>query len=210
LRHLRRVREFRFALPHPASQALLQHNVLPLLRHLEVPRRLQEQTREQVREHRDPPAVLLRKAKDFQFVLVRHHLVDNLVPARLRVFVLQPHLANVPAARALVCRCVPEADLQEDILSALAAPANEGAGPDKDLSADNALALPAEQEFRKLNPASLFMRANLPRHVAVRSSRSAMRKVNANSIRCVPVRVRAQDGRRKPSLWRQYSASRGK
>jgi hypothetical protein len=210
LRHLRRVQEFRFALPHPASRALPQHNVLPLLRHQEVPRRLQQQVRGQVRE-RDLPAVLLRKAKDFQFVPERHHLADNLAPARLRVFVLQPHLdKRVRVDRALVCRCAPEADLREDILSAPAAPANEAAGPDKALSADNALELPAEQEFRKLNPASLFMRENLPRHVAVRSSRSAMRKVNANSIRCEPVRVRAQDGRRKPSLWRQYSASRGK
>jgi hypothetical protein len=136
--------------------------------------------------------------------------VDSRVPARLRVFDLQPHLANVPAARALGCHCVPEADLQEDILSVPVVPANEVAGPIKDLSADNVPARPAEQEFRKLNPASLFMRANRPRRVAVRSSRSAMRKVNANSILCVPARVRARDGRRKPSLWRQYNASRGK
>ena len=81
-----------------------------------------------------------------------HHPVGSHVPARLRVFVPQPHLANVPAARAPVCHCVPEADLQEDILSAPAAPANEVAGPIKDLSADNVPVRPAEQEFRKAEP----------------------------------------------------------
>jgi hypothetical protein len=164
LRHLRRVREFRFALPHPASRALLVHNVLPLLRYREVLRRL----REQVQEQRDLQAVLLRKAKDIQFVPERRHLVGSHVPVRLRVSVQRPHLANVRAARALVCHCVPEADLPEDILSAPAVLANEVAGPIKDLSADNVPARPAEQEFRKLNPASRFMRVNRPRHAAVR------------------------------------------
>jgi len=206
LLHLRRVQEFHFGLPHPASRALLLHNVLPLLRHLEVLPRLQEQ----VQEQRDLSAVLLPKAKDFQFVPVHHHLVGSHVPVRLKVFDLQPRLANVPAARALVCHCVPEADLQEDIRSAPVVPANEAGGPIKDLSADNARVRPAEQEFRKLNPASRFMRASRPRREAVRSSRSAMRKVNANSILCARARVRAQDGRRKLSLWRQYSASHGK
>jgi hypothetical protein len=211
LLHLRRVQEFHFGLPHPASRALLLHNVLPLLRHLEVLRRLQEQVREQVRERRAPQAVLLRKARDFQLVPVDHLLVDSRVPAHLKVFDLQAHLAKrVPAGRGLACHCAPEADLQEDILSAPAAPANVVAGPIKDLSADNVPAQPAEQEFRKLNPASRFMRASRPRREAVRSSRSAMRKVNANSILCAPARVRAQDGRRKRSLWRQYSASHGK
>jgi hypothetical protein len=208
--YLRRVQEFHFGPQHPASRALPLRNVLPLLRHLEVPRRLQEQVREQVREQRARLAVLPRKAKDFQLVPAHHHLVDSLVPARLRVLDLQPHPANVPAARALGCHCVPEADLQEDILSVPAVPANEVAGPIKDLSADSVLAPPAEQEFRKLSPASRFMHGSRPRRAAVRSSRSAMRKVNANSILCVPARVRAQDGRRKPSLWRQYNASRGK
>jgi hypothetical protein len=168
LRHLRRVREFRFALPHPASRALLVHNVLPLLRYREVLRRLREQVQEQVREQRDLQAVLLRKAKDIQFVPERRHLVGSHVPVRLRVSVQQPHLANVRAARALVCHCVPEADLQEDILSAPVAPANEAAGPIKDLSADSVPARPGEQEFRKLNPASRFMRVNRPRRAAVR------------------------------------------
>ena len=168
LRHLRRVQEFHCGQPHPASRALLVHNVLPLLRHREGPRRLQEQVRERVQEHRDLPAVLLRKAKDFQFVLVRHHMVGSHVPARLRVSVQQPHLANVPAARAPGCHCAPEADLQEGILSVPVVPANEVAGPIKDLSADNVPVRPAEQESRKPNPASLFMRANLPRRAAVR------------------------------------------
>jgi len=137
--------------------------------------------------------------------------VDSRVRAHLRIFVLQPRLAKrVLAGLALVCHCAQEADLQEDILSAPAVPANAVVGPIKDLSADSVPARPAEQEFRKLNPASRFMRANLPRREAVRSSRSAMRKVNANCIQCVPARVQAQDGRRKLSLWRRYSASRGK
>ena len=133
------------------------------------------------------------------------------VPARLRVFVPQPPLAKrVRAARGLACHCVREADLREDILSVRVAPANEVAGPIKDPSADSVPVQPAELEFRRLNPASRFMRANRPRPAAVHLSRSVMRKVNANFIRCGPVRVRAQDGRRKLNPSRQYSASPGK
>jgi hypothetical protein len=197
LRHLRRVREFRYGPRYPASRALLLHNALPPRHHLEYRRRL-----EQVREHRDPRA-LRRKAKDFQFAPERHQ-VDSLVPVRRRVFVLQPHPVKLaPAARVLVCHCVPEADLQEDIRSVRAAPANEVAGPGKDLWADSVPVQPAEQEFRRLNPASRCMRGSRLHRVAVRSSRSAMRKASANSIRCERARVQAQDDRRKPSLWRQ-------
>jgi hypothetical protein len=209
LRHLRRVREFRFVPPHLASRALRLHNVLPLLRHLVLPRRLQEQ----VLEQRDPLAVLLRKGRDFQLAPVVHRLVDSRVRAHLRIFVLQPHLAKrVLAGLALVCHCAQEADLQEDILSApaAAAPANEVADPDKDLSADNVPAQPAEQEFQRLNPASRFMRASRPRRAAVRSLRSVTRKVNANFIRCAPARVQALDGRRKLSPSRRCNASPGK
>jgi hypothetical protein len=116
--------------------------------------------------------------------------VDSRVPAHLRVFVLRGHLAkHVPVGRDPACRCVQEADLREDILSARADPANEVAGPIKDPLADNVPERPVEQEFRKLSRASRFMRANRPRRAAVRLSRSAMRKVNANCIRCVPARV---------------------
>jgi hypothetical protein len=186
-----------------------------LLRRSDLPQQLQREVRrrhqEQAREHRDPRAVLLRRAKGFQFAPVDRLPVGSHVPARLRVFVPQLRLAKpVLVDRDPVCRCVPEADLQEDIRSAPAVPANVVAGPIKDPSEVNGPARPAEQEFRKLNPASRFTRANLPRRAAVRSSRSAMRKVNASSIRCGPVRVRAQDGRRRPSLSRQYSASRVK
>jgi hypothetical protein len=142
---------------------------------------------------------------------VDHHPVDSRVPAHLRIFVLQRRLAKrVLAGRALVCHCAPEADLQEDILSAPAAPANEVADPDKDLSADNVPAQPAEQEFQRLNPASRFMRASRPRRAAVRSSRSVTRKVNANFIRCAPALVQALDGRRKLSPSRRCNVSPGK
>jgi hypothetical protein len=121
---------------------------------------------------------------------VHHHPVGSRVPAHLRVFVLQGHLAkHVPAGRDPACRCVQEADLREDILSVPADPENEVAGPIKDPSADSVPERPVEREFRKLNRASRFMRANRPRRAAVRSSRSAMRKVNANYIRCVPAQV---------------------
>jgi hypothetical protein len=212
LRHLRRVREFRFVRPHLASRALRLHNVLPLLRHLVLPRRLQEQVREQVLEQRDPLAVLLRKGRDFQLVPVVHRLVDSRVRAHLRIFVLQLHLAKrVLAGLALVCHCAQEADLQEDILSApAAAPANEVADPDKDLSADNVPAQPAELEFQRPNPASRFMRASRPRRAAVRSLRSVTRKVNANFIRCAPARVQVLDGRRKLNPSRRCNASPGK
>ena len=138
--------------------------------------------------------------------------MGNHVPARLRVFVPRRHLDKlVRAARAPACHCVREADLREDILSVPAVPANEVARPGiKGPSVDSVPAQPAELEFRRLNPASRFTRASRPRRAAVLSSRSAMRKVNANSIQCAPARVRAQDGRRKPNLSRQYSASRGK
>ena len=207
LPHLRRAREFRLGLPHPVSRALLLHNVLPLLRHREVQHRHQERAR----VRRVLRVLLLRKAKDFQFVPVDHHLVGSHVPARLRVFVPRRHLAKlVRAARAPACHCAREADLREDILSVPVAPANEVAGPIKDPSADSVPVQPAELEFRRLNPASRFTRANLPRRAAVRSSRSVTRKVNANFIRCGPARVRAQDGRRKLNPSRQYSASPGK
>ena len=174
-----------------------------------LPRRLQEQ----VLEQRDPLAVLLRKGRDFQLVPVVHRPVDSRVRAHLRIFVLQPHLAKrVLAGLALVCHCAQEADLQEDILSApaAAAPANEVADPDKDLSADNVPAQPAEQEFQRLNPASRFMRASRPRRAAVRSLRSVTRKVNANFIRCAPARVQALDGRRKLNPSRRCNASPAK
>ena len=206
LRHLRRVREFHFVLPRPVSRALLLHSGLPLLHHREVPHR-----REQVQVHRVLRVLLLSRAKDIRFVRVGHHRVDSLVPARLRVFVPPPRLdKRVPEGRGPACHCVPEVGLQEDILSVPAAPANEAAGQIKDLSGGNVPVQPEEQEFRKLNRASLFMRANLPRRAAVRSSRSVTRKVNASFIRCVPAQVPVLDGRRRPSLWRQYSASRGK
>jgi len=112
---------------------------------------------------------LLRKAKDFRYDRERHRLADNLVPARLKVFVRQPHLAKrVPAGRAPVCRCAPEAGLQEDIPSVLAAPANEVAGPDKAPWADNAQVQRAELEFQRLNLVNRFTRANRPRRVAAR------------------------------------------
>ena len=162
LRHQRRVPAFHFGLPRPASQALLRRSVLLLRLQLEVPRQ------EQVRVQRDPQ-VLLRKAKDFRYDRERHRLADNLVPARLRVFVRQPHLAKrVPVGLDPVCRCAPEADLREDIPSVLAAPANEVAGPDKDPWADNAPVQRAELEFRRLNLASRCTRANRPHRVAVR------------------------------------------
>jgi hypothetical protein len=91
-------------------------------------------------------------------------------------------------------------DLREGTLNVLLAPANEVAGPDKDLSADNAPARPAEQEFRKLNPASHCMRASPPRRAAVRLSRSVTPKANESSIRCAPERVQAPDEWRRPSL----------
>jgi hypothetical protein len=142
---------------------------------------------------------------------VDHHLVGSHVPARLRVIVLQLRLdKRVLVARDPVCRCDPEADLREDILSVPVAPANEAVGPIRDPSVANAPAQPAEQEFRKPNPASRFTRVNRPRRAAVPSSRSAMRKVNANSIQCVPARAQAQGERRKPSLSRQYNASPAK
>jgi hypothetical protein len=186
-----------------------------LLRRSDLPQQLQREVRprdqEQAREHRDQPVVLLRKAKGFQFAPVDRLPVGSHVPARLRVFVPQLRLdRRVLVDPDPVCRCVPEADLPEDIRSVPAAPANVVAGPIKDPSADNVLVQPAEQEFRKLNPASRFTRANLPRRAAVRSSRSVTQKVNANFIQCAPARVQAQEGRRRPSLSRQYSASRGK
>ena len=154
---------------------------------------------------------LLLKAKDFQFAPVDRLPVGSHVPARLRVFLPQLRLdKRVPVDRDPVCHCVPEADLPEDIRSVPAVPANEVGGPIKDLSGANVPAQPEEQEFQKLNPASRFMRANRPRRAAVRSSKSVMRKVNANSIRCAPARVQAPDGRRKPSLSRQCSASPAK
>jgi hypothetical protein len=117
----------------------------------------------------DRRALLLRKVKDIQFVPVHHRLADNLVPAHRRVFVRQPRPAKrVLADRVPVCRCDPVVELQEDILSVPAAPANEVEGPAKGPLVDNAPAQPAGQEFRKLNPASLFMHANRPRRAAVR------------------------------------------
>jgi hypothetical protein len=186
-----------------------------LLRRSDLPQQLQREVRhrhqERAREHRGLQAVLLRKAKGFRFAPVDHLPVDSHVLARLRVIVLQLHLdKRAPVGCDPVCHCDPEADLREDILSVPVAPANEAAGPIRDPSGANAPAQPAEQEFRKPNPASRFTRANLPRRAAVRSSRSAMRKVNVNSIRCAPARVQAQDGRRKPSLSRQYNASPAK
>ncbi len=207
LRRLRRVREFRLDLQCPVSRVLLRRSDLPQ----QLQREARHRHQEPAREHLDPPAVLLRRARDFRFVPVERLPVGSRVPAHLRVFVPQPPLdKRVRAAHALVCHCAREADLREDILSVRVAPANEAAGPIKDLSADNVPAQPAEQEFRKLNPASRFTRANLPRRAAVRSSKSVTRKVNANSIRCAPARVRALGERRKPNLWRRYSASHGK
>ena len=162
MRHQPRVQAFHFGLPRPASQALLRRSVLLLQLQLEVPRQ------EQVRVQRDPQ-VLLRKAKDFRYDRERHRLADNLVPARLRVFVRQPHLAKrVPVGLDPVCRCAPEADLLEDIPSVLAAPANEVAGPDKAPWADNAQVQRAELEFQRLNLVNRFTRANRPRRVAAR------------------------------------------
>ena len=158
MRHQPLAQACRFGLPRRVSQALLPRSVLLL----------QLLRQEQVRVQRDPQ-VLLRKAKDFRFDRERHRLADNLVPARLRVFVRQPHLAKrVPADRAPVCRCAPEADLREDIRNVPAAPASEVAGPDKDRLADNAPAQRAELEFPRLNLASRCTRANRLRRVAVR------------------------------------------
>jgi hypothetical protein len=121
-----------------------------------------------VRVEGDPEALLLLKVNDFQFVLADHHLVGNRTPVRPKAFVRQPHLGKrVLAGRVQACRCVLEADLREGIRSVPVALANEVAGPVKGPSADNGLAQPAEQEFRKLNPASRFMRANRPRRAAV-------------------------------------------
>ena len=188
LRHLRRVQEFRFGLPHPVSRVLLRRSDLPQQLQREVLRRLQEQ----LRVRRVPLAVLLRKAKDFQFVPVDRLPVGSHVPARLRVFVPQLHLAKlVRADRDPVCHCVPEADLPEDIRSVPAVPANEVAGPIKDPSADSVPAQPAELEFRKQNPASRFTRASRPRRAAVR----LIEKRYAEGERKLhPVRTRAGAG----------------
>jgi hypothetical protein len=164
LHHLRRVLAFRFDLPRPGSRALPQRSDLPWQLHRIIPHRLQGP----VRLPHDPEALLIRKASDFQFVPVHHRLADSLVPARLRVFVRQPRPAKrVLADRVPVCHCDLVVELQEDILSAPAARANEVAGPVKDLSEDNALAQPAEQEFQRLSRASRFMRANRPRRAVV-------------------------------------------
>jgi hypothetical protein len=131
----------------------------------QLPRALPHRLRERVQGDLQG---LLHKAKDIQFAPVHQRVAGRLARARLRVFVRQPHLAKrAPAVRALGCHCAPEADLQEDIHSVPAALANEVEDPVKDPSADSVPAQPAEQEFRKLNPASRFMRANRPRRAAV-------------------------------------------
>ena len=162
MRHLRRALALHFVLPRLGSRVLLRHNDPLRQLHRELPRQ------GPVRVEGDPEALLLLKVNDFQFVLADHHLVGNRTPVRPKAFVRQPHLGKrVLAGRVQACRCVPEADLREGIRSVPVALANEVAGPVKGPSADNGLAQPAEQEFRKLNPASRFMRANRPRRAAV-------------------------------------------
>jgi hypothetical protein len=203
LRHPRRVRAFRFVLPRPVSRALLLHSGLP-----QRPQRELRHLHPELVQVRRVLRVLLRRAKDIRFVRVRHRRVDSRVPERLRIFVRQPRLdKRVPAGRDPACRCAPEADLLEDILSVPVAPANEEAGRIKDRSVDNVQVRPAEQEFRKLNRVNRFTHGSRLRRVAVRSSKSVMRKANANCIRCVLARVQAQGDRRKLSLSRRFSAS---